>query len=80
MHLNGHLPIVQYFLEQQNIEIDNKNRYEKTPLYYASQKGYFPTDIVKYLVYKGENKYIKDKDGQTPYDLTNKDEIRNILR
>ena len=57
--------------------IEAKDDKERAPLHVASDWG--KTDVVRYLVSKGANKYTKNKDGKTPYNLTYKDEIRNIL-
>ena len=75
---SGHLPTVQYLIEQQNVDIDIKGDDDKTPLHYACEHDHLP--IVKYLVSKGANKYAKDMIGRIPYDLAWNDEIRNILK
>ena len=75
---NGLLPIVQYLIEQQNVDIDIKGYEERTPLHCACYFNYL--DIVKYLVAKGANIKAKDKKGKTPYDLTDIDAIRYILK
>ena len=76
--IGGLLPIIQYLIEEQNVDIDIKGYHEQTPLHYASYWN--KTDIVKYLVSKGANKNAKAKNGRTPYDMAKNDEIRNILK
>ena len=59
--INKHLPIVQYFIEKQNFNIDIKGHDDKTPLHYACEYGHFI--IVEYLISKGANINAKDKNG-----------------
>ena len=49
----GHLLIVQYHIEN-----------GRTPLHFASIRG--RTDVINYLVSKGGNKNVKDKNGKRP--------------
>ena len=58
---NGHLSIVQYLIEKQNVNKDIKGNYEKTPFHYACEKGHLP--IVEYLISKGANIEAKDEHG-----------------
>ena len=58
---NGHLPIVQYLIEKQNIDINIKNKYERPPLHCACFHGHLP--IVEYLISKGANVKAKDEFG-----------------
>ena len=44
----GLLSIVQYLIENQNVDKDIKGYWERTPLHYASWKGHLP--IVEYLI------------------------------
>ena len=59
--MKGHLPIVQYLIEKQNVEIDIKGNGEMTPLHYACEEGHFP--IVEYLIFKCANVNAKDTYG-----------------
>ena len=61
---NGHLSIVEYLIEKQNIDKDIKGRYGKTPLHYACLNGHLP--IVKYLISKGSNVEAIDSHKKTP--------------
>ena len=56
--------------------IETKPINDLIPLHWASRSG----DVVKYLVFKGANKNVKNRDGVTPYDLADNDEMRNILK
>ena len=76
--MNCYLPIVQYLIEQQNVDINIKGFKEKTPLHYACLNGHIP--IAEYLISKGANIEAKDEDGNSPYDCASNDEIRNILK
>ena len=60
----GHLPIVQYLIEKQNVDEDINGKYEKTALHYACEKGHY--DIVKYLISKGANINLQDQYERTP--------------
>ena len=54
----GKLIEVQYLIEKQDIDIDIKGEYERTPLHYACEKGHL--QIVEYLISKGANINAKD--------------------
>ena len=60
----GHLPIVQYLIEIQNVDIEIKGDNDKTPLHYAFASDNI--DIARYLISKGANLEARDKDNQTP--------------
>ena len=60
---NGHLLIVQYLIEKQNVDKDIKGHSNRTPLHYASQGGHLP--IVEYLLSKGADIGATDKEGKT---------------
>ena len=61
---NGHLQIVQYLIEQQNVDKEIKGFKDKKPLHYACEMGHLP--IVEYLLSKGANIDAKDNRGGTP--------------
>ena len=62
MHvLCGLLPIVQYLIKKQNIDIDIKY-YEQTPLHYACENGHLT--IAEYLISKGANVNANDHCGE----------------
>ena len=46
--LNGHFPIVQYFIETLHIDKDIKDNDGYLALHYASQNGHLP--IIEYLI------------------------------
>ena len=73
----GNLPIVE-FLISNGANIEAQNLLDWTALHFASYWG--QTDVVKYLISRGENKNVKNKDGKTPYESTQKEEIRNFLK
>ena len=59
--INGHLPIVEYLIEKQQVDIEIKGKNKITPLHYACQYGHLP--IVEYLISKGANIVAKDESG-----------------
>ena len=77
---NGHLPIVQYLIEDQKVDKDIKGSEDRTPLHYASEQCHLP--IVQYLISKDAKIESKDTDGWTPLQyasLNGKTEIVKYL-
>ena len=60
----GYLPIVQYLIEKQEVDIEIQGNCYTHPLHYACLFGYLP--IVEYLLSKGANIEAKDIRDQTP--------------
>ena len=52
---------VRYLIEHQNVDIDIKDEYRRTPLHWACEKGHLP--IVEYLISKGANVNERDRLG-----------------
>ena len=79
----GNLQVVELLLSKgANIEAKTLES-DWTPLHCATNqvKYYNRTDVFKYLISKGANKYAKNKDGKTPYDLLSYNpKIQEILR
>jgi len=65
--LNGDLEEVKFILNNNNLDIDLKDSYGATALYYAAMSGHI--DIVQYLVKKGANVNLKNNIGQTSLHL-----------
>ena len=65
---NGHLQIVQYLIEEQNVDKDIKGNADWTPLHYVcwKNKGNSQFPIVKYLISIGANIEAKDGIGKRP--------------
>ena len=61
--IGGLFPIIQYLIEQQNVDIDLKGFREQTPLHCACRGGNL--QIAEYLISKGAN--INAKDGNGDY-------------
>ena len=77
--LKGYLPIVEYLLSKgANIEAKDSYYGQWTPLHYAS--NFNKINIVKYLISKGADKNAKDYRNRTPSDLTDIEEIKDILK
>ena len=60
--LHGHLSIVQYLIEKQNVSKDKKGRHQMTTLHYACKIGHLP--IVQYLISHGAIFWINAKDAK----------------
>jgi ankyrin repeat protein len=57
---------VARLLLEKGAELEPKDdKYDKTPLSWAAEKGHEP--VVKLLLEKGAELESKDKEGQTPY-------------
>ena len=54
-------------LIEKGANIEAKDGYDETPLHISSLYG--RTDVVKYLISKGTNKYARNKSGDAPYDI-----------
>ena len=63
--VGGLLPMVQYFIEKKNIDIDLPGQNKTTPLIYACSFG--KLQIAEYLISKGANMNAQDCDGCTPF-------------
>ena len=61
---NGHLLIVKYLIEKQNVDKNIKGNCQRTPLHYACENGHI--EIVKYLISKYANVEARDKWKETP--------------
>ena len=62
---NGHLNIVKYLIEKQNVNKEAKDRDGWTPLYCACENGHL--NVVQYLIEKQNvNKEAKDDKDRTP--------------
>ena len=61
---SGHLEIVKYFVEQMNVPLNSLVRpFNATPLYIAA--SFLKLDIARYLMGRGGNPNIPNKDGET---------------
>ena len=59
--INGKYSSVQWLIENERISINEMNKYCKTTLLYACEKGYLSID--EYLISNGANANAKDKFG-----------------
>ncbi|WP_349967099.1 ankyrin repeat domain-containing protein [Wolbachia endosymbiont of Armadillidium arcangelii] len=75
---NGHLDIVKYFVDDKKVSLDQKDDNGETALHWAALKGY--KDVVTTLLEKGANPLIKNKNGKTPRDLANDENIIQLLK
>ena len=62
----GYLKIAHYLIKK-GTPLNLKNRYGQTALHIASSKGYI--GVIKLLLTNGADKYARDKNNHTPYDL-----------
>jgi ankyrin repeat protein len=73
---SGQISVVRVFLKKEvHFDLDRTARF--TDLMAASLNG--NTDIVKLLLEKGANPYLKDKEGKTALDYAGNPEIKNLL-
>ena len=73
----GHIQMVKYLISK-DANVNEKDKKEMTPLHCAAFAGIL--DIVKVLIYNGADPYARNSFKQTPYDIADKDEIRNFLK
>ncbi|CAG5133055.1 unnamed protein product [Candidula unifasciata] len=65
-------------LELQGVDLNSKNSMNGwTALHWACKRNHVA--VVKYLLDRGADRNIKNKDGHTPAQLTSNEEIRNLL-
>ena len=74
---SGALDIVKYLIENQQSNIQSTNNIGETPLHIAAKRNYY--DIVKYLLSKGADKNSHTEQRKLPIDLTESEEIKNLL-
>ena len=72
----GDLNLVEYLLDHR-ADINKQDMYGQTALHIAARNK---IEIVKYLLYQGADKTIKDNKHKTPYDIANNDEIKKLLQ
>ena len=65
----GNLELVRFLVDDKGFDINKQNITDATPLHYAV--FWAKKDIVEFLINKGANLYLKDKLGDTPYQLSN---------
>ena len=79
--MSENLNVVQYLVEQQNVNVNSKGNGGRSPLHFACENGNL--DIVKYLISKGANKEAKDDLGNTPLhkaaNFNKKDIVKYLL-
>uniref|UniRef100_A0A1X7UL13 Uncharacterized protein n=2 Tax=Amphimedon queenslandica TaxID=400682 RepID=A0A1X7UL13_AMPQE len=76
---NGHSNVVELLLEKDIEQINTRNPESgATPLFIASYHG--QAAVVKLLLMRGANPSIKDKNKQTPIDVTKDNLCKEILR
>ena len=66
----GNEKIIDFFLNDKNLRINDKNNLGMTPLhYYLESKD---TRSIKKLIYRGADPYIKNNKGENSFDIVNK--------
>jgi ankyrin repeat protein len=60
----GYLEVVKILIEQFNATIDARTAFNKTPFHFACRRG--NPDVIRYLIEKGANTSVVDRDGCTP--------------
>jgi len=64
---SGNLPLIRYLVENLHMDINTQDKYGKTPLHNAIERG--DINYVKYLVDHGAGLDIPDRNGITPWNL-----------
>ncbi|XP_005100573.1 ankyrin repeat and BTB/POZ domain-containing protein 1 [Aplysia californica] len=74
----GDLQRLQYLVEMKEVDIDTRDKWDSTPLYYACLCGH--RDIVEYLLDKGAKCEANTFDGERCLYGALTDDIRNLLK
>ena len=64
----GNLELVRFLVDDKGFDINKQNINDATPLHFAV--FWAKKDIVDFLINKGANLYLKDKEGYIPYHFT----------
>uniref|UniRef100_A0A0B7A6G1 BTB domain-containing protein n=1 Tax=Arion vulgaris TaxID=1028688 RepID=A0A0B7A6G1_9EUPU len=75
---SGDIQRLQYLVEMKEVEVDVRDKWDSTPLYYACLCGH--REIVEYLLEKGVKCEANTFDGERCLYGALTDEIRNLLR
>ena len=73
----GNLKLVKELIEQRNIDVNERDKWDSTPLYYASLCGRI--NVVRYLISRGARCEINTFDGERCIYGALTQEIKNIL-
>src|SRR5574343_379283 len=65
--MTGSYYVLKRLLEESTDDIDKRNRYGHTPLWYSAKKGYL--DCIQLLLKYGSDPTIKDNNGDSPIDI-----------
>lgn len=68
---------LEYLVEERNVDVNRKSEFNYTPLTEATRSD--AIDAVKYLLSKGADKTVKDKDGMTAYDYAVENENQEMM-
>lgn len=60
----SYFPLIKLLIEDFQAEVDTRTIYNKTPFHFACRRG--DDQIIKYLLSKGANPSVVDRDGCTP--------------
>ena len=74
----GHLPIIEYLIAKQNVNIDTRGFNQMTPLHYACEGGHIP--IIQYLISIGANINAKDSNGDYVIHYASKNGLLSIIQ
>lgn len=75
---SGDLPRVECLVEQKEVDLNIRDKWDSTPLYYACLCGH--VDVVKFLLERGARCEANSFDGERCVYGALSDEIRNLLR
>jgi len=74
---HGHIEVVRELIAR-GADVNLRNVIGYTTLMIASKNGH--SEVVRELIIRGADVNAQNNYGETPYDLTNNQEIRNLLR
>merc|ERR1711968_197372 len=74
---DGHIEIVKYLLEYQEVDINGKDEMDFTPLHIAALNN--QVGLLKLLIDNGANRSSVNHFGKRPFDLASSEEAKKLL-
>ncbi|DBA01011.1 TPA: hypothetical protein N0F65_006272 [Lagenidium giganteum] len=73
---HGRVRMLEYLLDR-GIDVNTTGPRDNTPLHFAASQGH--DEAVRFLVNRGANPAMRNRNGKTPYDICQRDLIRQFL-